>query len=222
MTDLSHWDAAISFTAEEAAALVVGLDPSEPGYLRTKSKPIYERMNGCYALKVQWLRQYQNTYDRTETVELCKSDDMLESVGMRMSLDGWDYDEGEGYPKYLIDEIDSDFDAQRFTRKEMGRWLVATGIKSVYGFDAATPQITESNQVGPWPWGNHQTKYLGYLAAAAERWWKNYDPSDKTTAPNNSEVEAWLLEELEISSENKAKSIASMLRADDLPSGPHK
>jgi hypothetical protein len=37
MTDLSHWEAAISFTAEEAAALVVGLDPSEPGYRRTKS-----------------------------------------------------------------------------------------------------------------------------------------------------------------------------------------
>ncbi len=42
MENLSHWNAALSFTAEEAAALIVGVDALSPEYVRTKSKPVYD------------------------------------------------------------------------------------------------------------------------------------------------------------------------------------
>lgn len=69
-----------------------------------------------------------------------------------------------------------------------------------------------------WPWGSHDTKLLGHLAAAAERFWKNYDPTDHTTAPLSEDVKGWL-QERGLSS-GVASAIAQILRANDLPSGP--
>lgn len=72
-----------------------------------------------------------------------------------------------------------------------------------------------------WPWGSHHTELLGHLDAAARRYWVNYDPQDNTTAPTNKDVSAWLQNERGLS-ETMANSIASILRADGLPTGPRK
>jgi len=81
----------------------------------------------------------------------------------------------------------------------------------------ATPNYSESN-AGPWPWGTHETTLLSKLAAAADKWWKNYDPGDRTTAPTNSQVTAWLKEQGV--ADRTASIMATILRADGLPSGP--
>ena len=73
---------------------------------------------------------------------------------------------------------------------------------------------------GNWPWGTHETKLLRALAEAAERFWARYDPSDPTTAPTNEDIVRWL--EDRAVSNNLAKAIASILRADGLPPGPRK
>lgn len=75
--------------------------------------------------------------------------------------------------------------------------------------------------VGRWPWGSHHTETLGHLEAAARKWWILYDPDDRGTAPTNETVATWLQDERGISKE-KARAIASMLRPDDLPTGPRK
>ncbi|MHB1199174.1 MAG: hypothetical protein ACYCZ6_06365 [Polaromonas sp.] len=72
-----------------------------------------------------------------------------------------------------------------------------------------------------WPWGNHHTELLGHLDAAARRFWVNYDPSDATTAPTKVTVSEWLQTARKVS-KTMADSIASMLRPDDLPTGPRK
>ena len=72
-----------------------------------------------------------------------------------------------------------------------------------------------------WPWGNHHTEALGHLEAAAKRWWVNYDPDDSSTAPLNQDVIDWLIKEHK-TTEARAKSIASILRVDGLPSGPRR
>ena len=72
-----------------------------------------------------------------------------------------------------------------------------------------------------WPWGSHQTAMLGHLEAAAQKFWVNYDPGDNTTAPTNEDVSDWLETERKISNA-KAKAIASILRPEDLPTGPRK
>lgn len=71
-----------------------------------------------------------------------------------------------------------------------------------------------------WPWGSHETQLLRHLAAAADRFWKNYDPSDPTTAPTNQEVIDWLVEH-GVARRN-AEVMASILRADGLHPGPRK
>lgn len=70
-----------------------------------------------------------------------------------------------------------------------------------------------------WPWGSHDTEHLRHLDAAARKWWTLYDPSDPSTAPTNNMVAEWLQEERGLSKE-KAKAIASILRADGLATGP--
>ena len=71
-----------------------------------------------------------------------------------------------------------------------------------------------------WPWGTHTTQLLDHLAAAAERFWVNYDPSDATTAPTNSQVTTWL--KSQGVAERTAEVMATILRIDGLPTGPRK
>lgn len=69
-----------------------------------------------------------------------------------------------------------------------------------------------------WPWGSHSTELLELLAKAAEKWWTNFDPTDNTTAPTNEQVAEWLVGQGV--GKVMAEKIATILRADGLPSGP--
>lgn len=80
---------------------------------------------------------------------------------------------------------------------------------------------TESSSRAYWPWGGHSTRLLGHMDAAARRFWVNYDPGDNTTAPRNEDVSGWLQSERGLSA-SISSAIASILRADDLPTGPRK
>lgn len=70
-----------------------------------------------------------------------------------------------------------------------------------------------------WPWGMHETERLRHLAAAAARFWVNFDPADSTTAPTNEDVSAWLQRECG-QTKRAADAMATILRADGLPTGP--
>jgi hypothetical protein len=89
-------------------------------------------------------------------------------------------------------------------------------IESVYeGFAACTSFL-----VRRWPWGDYDTKLLRKLAEAAQRFWVIYDPTDPTRAPTNKQVSDWL--ESQSVSNRIAENMASILRADGLPTGPRK
>ncbi len=77
----------------------------------------------------------------------------------------------------------------------------------------------QTNAGAVWPWGTHETSLLRHLGAAADRWWKLYDPERPDTAPTNKEVVDWLTNERGVT-ENIAKAIATILRADGLRTGP--
>lgn len=81
-------------------------------------------------------------------------------------------------------------------------------------------QICKPATSSAWPWGTHETELLRHLAAAADRWWKNFDPSDNTTAPTNAEVSNWLLSRGV--GQRTAEVMATILRVDGLPTGPRK
>ncbi len=99
----------------------------------------------------------------------------------------------------------------------------ATWLKNIqYPIPAQFPwqaePVTLSNL--DWPWGRHETHLLRKLAGAAQRFWSNYDPADASTAPTNQQVIDWL--KGEGVSERTAEIMATILRADGLPTGPRK
>ena len=78
---------------------------------------------------------------------------------------------------------------------------------------APTPRST-------WPWGDHETELLRHLSAAAERFWKRYDPEDESTAPTSAQVTQWLKDRNV--PDRVAEVMAQILRADGLRPGPRK
>lgn len=83
---------------------------------------------------------------------------------------------------------------------------------------------SEPDQVMPLsatlPTPTHSTRLLTILAAAADRFWSLYDPSEPSTAPTNDQVTAWLVSEKVPT--RTAEVMATILRADGLPTGRRK
>ena len=119
----------------------------------------------------------------------------------------------------------------KLQRKHFQDWLDHIGWQSPYSFNSKSAIAIEGETHGVqgpcidnkprWPWGAHDTKLLRALEQTAKKWWVHYDPADHTTAPTNEAVIAWVIAQ-GLASENIAKAIASILRADGLPSGPRK
>lgn len=93
-------------------------------------------------------------------------------------------------------------------------WANATGLAFPEGF-AWQPAM--NLDTANWPWGRYETNSLRKLAQAADRFWKNYDPADPSTAPTNAQVAKWLIGEKV--TPRIAEAIASILRADGLQTG---
>lgn len=133
-----------------------------------------------------------------------------------MRLDFFDQETVAEFRKNLY----SHFVLQKFSRAELARWLSVIGKSSVYQF---VPGEVDPAKilVGRWPWGDYHTDLLGHLEAAAKRFWVNYDPAVPSTANTNATVSEWLQAERKVS-KTMADAIASILRADGLPTGPRK
>ena len=93
-------------------------------------------------------------------------------------------------------------------------WANATGLAFPDGFPWQ-PEINIDTK--NWPWGRYETELLRKLAQAANRFWKNYDPADISTAPTNEQIEGWLIGQKV--TRPSAKAIATILRADGLQTG---
>lgn len=97
-------------------------------------------------------------------------------------------------------------------------WLQSTPYSVPEGFPWV-PEKLDLNSLH-WPWGQYNTVLLRNLAAAAEKFWKNYDPTDPSTAPTNKQVSDWL--QKQGVSKRGSIAIATILRADKLPPGRRK
>lgn len=222
MEHLSHWDWAETFTGHEAAALIVGVDPndvfgndiSRVGVVLDRLQREYEQAIECAEFECIW----GNADERPEKPvgaglisEALAQHWQAFADGQDVTLENW-----------LKSPRASHFENQRFTRRQIVAWLDAVGGEAVYRFNLdALHAPSEANPSARWPWGSHHTEMLGHLEAAARKFWVNYDPSDNTTKPKNEEVSGWLEKEHKISNA-KARAIASILRPEDLPTGPRK
>lgn len=222
MTDLLHWDFAEHFSGYDAAALILGLEPRESESEQGRIRVITERMELHYKSSLN--RVFHSTFGNPlEPIynDDCSRSQELASVKLA-ELDRRQriFDDEKSLSYWLASPILTKFDMQDFARPSIANWLETIGMKSVYAFDKdLTP--SNSSSTARWPWGDHHTELLGHLEAAARRYWLNYDPSDTGTAPTNAMVSEWLQRERKVS-RTMADSIASMLRADGLPTGPRK
>lgn len=209
--NLSHWDFATEFTAKEAAALIVGLDPVDvpvrgDAYLLI-SEPVLQRIADAategyaQAIFCEPVPAHALTTNVAEKV-MASPDGAPPKASIRSMIFG---DERE----------------LKIKRSEILRWLNAIGTKSVYQFDLKSAPVESMPSGNRWPWGQHSTNLLDSLEKAARRFWVNYDPSDATTAPTNEAVSTWLQSECKLS-RKMGDAIASILRADGLATGPRK
>lgn len=119
------------------------------------------------------------------------------------------------YPNSNHLEIDT---VQFATFARNHAWEVPAELLALASAPTIAARATTSGQ---WPWGTHNTRLLTVLQQAAEKWWVNYDPTDPTSAPTNEVVVTWIVTK-NLASENLAKAMATILRADGLQTGPRK
>ena len=129
MNDLAHWDVATSFTGAEAAALAVGLDPSQADHNRARRSPMIERMKRSYASKRQWYED--NERPQPEELDSVPLNQMLESRELAWRART---EEDDALQEWLRNERQSGFDSQTFAREEIARWLAEIGLTSAYLF----------------------------------------------------------------------------------------
>lgn len=224
MKNLTHWDFAAYFSGHDAAALILGIEPSDAAIDQSRIRVVIDRM------KLHYTHAHKRRYQEAFQVVLPDFLDIesarpfaLASVKMNEICIQCDSDDDDVTPftDWLVSDHESQFDNQVFARNVVADWLEAIGLNSIYQFRLDAPRVDKEVN-GHWPWGDHHTELLGHLEAAAKRYYSvNYKPTDATTAPLNTDVSEWLIAERKVS-RKMAESIASMLRPDGLATGPRK
>jgi hypothetical protein len=224
------WDYETSFTPAQAVFLIEG-----------KNSDISSGDFECLAagnVHPVILKRMRLGYEKTVSDYLCNINQSHEFLILKNELSSLMMDEivkkylsdaqKDAFEKWLC-SAGAGFDLQIFSRQEIQCWLDREGLPSEYIFEkkdeseiALLAENVEAEPAGRWPWGDHHTKLLGHLDAAARMFWSKYDPAKpKTTAPKNAVVASWLVDVCGVS-ETAADAMASLLRADDLKVGPRK
>ena len=225
MASFTHWDYAAQFSGHEAAALILGIEPEESDIEQSRIRVVIDRMKLHYthALKRRYQEAFQVLLPDFLNIEAARPFE-LASVKMNelcIQCDSDDDDDVTPFTDWLASDHETQFDNQGFARHVVADWLEAIGLNSIYQFTLDAPRV-DKEVTGHWPWGDHHTELLGHLEAAAKRYYRvNYEPTDATTAPLNTDVSEWLTAERKVS-QKMAASIASMLRPDGLATGPRK
>jgi len=115
------------------------------------------------------------------------------------------------------------FNADGVEESEVVPSVFCAGAKE-WGFPLPAEYPSQDQVVRPfsrqWPWRTYETQSLRHLADAANRFWRNYDPIDATTAPISEDVCKCLVEQGV--SERVAEVMISILCSDGLATVPRK
>ena len=222
MPDFSNWDFAEKFSGVEVASLMLGVDPAVAMQEQEKLYPAIQRLRHAYegALTAAiWAFDFNDSTNGS-LPDIAASSKSLYSHRMLL-VNGGEFDIYKLINgNWLRNEEETKFENQLFSRAEVYRWTSANGLRSFYAFKPA--ENDQSSSMTRWPWGDHHTKLLGNLNLCARKFWCDYDPANpKGTAPKSAEVILWLINECKVS-ESIAKAMATLLRPDDLKTGPRK
>jgi hypothetical protein len=217
--DISHWSACPYWTIDEGVALLLGKDPRRVNWEAVKSSTYVSSVAKRFAeirdlatraqvAKVIGAANVPGVFLRwAERTGIDVPPDLREAVTARGILIA-DWQDAYDKTKARADQTDAQLSA---ARSEISR-LTADR-------DALLRKL-EERPAGTWPWGERETELLKHLAAAADRFWKHYDPSDQTTAPRSADVQEWL--QKRSVPKRVAQVMAQILREDGLPVGPRR
>ncbi len=218
MTDLSHWKFKKEFTPREIASLILGLEPSE-----AKVEQIYPVI---HRLKEDFSRFIKNLQTK-----LAASDDDIEygselqSSRIKRTLEENLTNENKSYYCEWLDKELKDFEVQTFSSSDVAQWesSVESHLHFKHSFIESTKSCgpEEEHKRTKWPWGEYETKNLLMLEAVVRKFWASYDRSKPNKAPMNKEIIHWLETEHGMSN-NIASAVATILKAEEVKTGPRK
>jgi hypothetical protein len=151
MTDRSYWDFAEEFSAVEAAALIMGIDPLDENK-RLLANPVLDRLKNSYKKAcIYWYERVAGSFVLCEDEVL--SDTAIQSIQMlkifsriktlnpdvpeveRVKLEAWLNEEGDL----------SNIDSHKFSREGLSKWLTLLGLESEYSFDKKVDKATKED-----------------------------------------------------------------------------
>lgn len=142
MADSSFWDSATDFSGEEAANLAVNFRATGTKVDRTAVRALYERMQRSYKARKRWHQKTDEEFARGDEFGSVPPDHILESTEMSWVHTTDESEDDQGFLLWLGNQSQSAFETQRFSRHELARWFVATGIKSRYPFETGQAATT--------------------------------------------------------------------------------
>ena len=136
MADLTHWDFAENFSGFDAAALILGCEPSQAWHDELKVQIVADRMKLHYGYATK--RAFNDNYG--DPLENLERDERIFAELPRVELKALSFrasrfDSGVPLGRWLESEDRSNFVNQKFNRYSIVDWLADVGFKSVYQFD---------------------------------------------------------------------------------------
>lgn len=208
----------------QAVALFNGIEPGSIGRDSTEALALLDELRPLTVLEPEGVvsRLHQALWQSTRALPMLLADETPPAGDPRVALIAFDNFESWaelGLKERIVDTYGwlqpgaCILEAEHIARRRNG----GAGLYSMVSAALPSPK---------WPWGRHETALLLQLAEAAKRWRTedeggNYVPSDPTSAPTNEQIEH-LLERNGVTSKKTREVIATILRADDLPSGPRR
>lgn len=172
--DLSHWDFVNDFSPEEAAYLILGVDPSNDNSGRN-ARHICRRMSQDYESELENLRFYFFTEPCLpdgwvdDGPEKTDPKSTLKSVEVEKLFEMYHLQDDEVSITTWLDRGSNQFWQQRFSRTELGRWLADNQLPSGYQFapvsSAKLNGKTDKSDLDR-PLGNRERRTLLSIIAA--------------------------------------------------------
>ncbi len=218
MTDLYNWKFKNEFTAQEIASLILGLEPSE-----AQANQIYPALHRIEADFSRFIKNLQTKITGIED-ELEYGSELQSSRINRILLEHTSHESKTYCCEWLDSELQK-FQNQTFTSSDVATWEASVGNNLNFKYSFIETENLNSPDPEPqrtkWPWGEYETKNLLILEAAARKFWASYDRSKPSSAPMNKEIIHWIESEHRISN-NIASAVATILRAEEVKTGPRK
>lgn len=152
--NLSRWDLADEFTANEAACLMLGFDPHNPDAPTWAIEPILKRMRESYRrTAIGIVLSLQEDKDSPEGL---KVSNFMELMGRELTFFYLETDRQSSDLRpsdEVMTRLSAGFEQDTFRRPEIARWLSLFQIESKYQFDmtSAPEQTSEPKTLAPEP-----------------------------------------------------------------------